>query len=138
MSERRPVMERLVSKATGQFRKPSQVTVHATLCICQLLWAGMHIVVNGPLDHLEPFCFAMTRIGLALPFLAVFAWHERPSLPSRKELAWAAFFGCTGIGGSQSLILLGNKLAGASVVVAMQPSIPVYVALLSWAMGAVG
>jgi len=81
-------MERLVSKATGQFRKPSQVTVHATLCICQLLWAGMHIVVNGPLDHLEPFCFAMTRIGLALPFLAVFAWHERPSLPSRKELAW--------------------------------------------------
>lgn len=55
--------------------------------------------------------------------------------PGWRDLPWLIMLGILGIGIPQSLVFVGNHLAGAAYAPILVPTTPVYVALLSAAFG---
>ena len=55
--------------------------------------------------------------------------------PGWREAPWLLLLGVMGVGIPQSLVFVGNHLAGAAYAPILVPTPPVYVALLSAAFG---
>ena len=55
--------------------------------------------------------------------------------PGWREVPWLIMLGVLGIGIPQSLVFVGNHLAGAAYAPILVPTTPVYVAVLSAAFG---
>lgn len=92
---------------------------------------------KAALQYIPPFPFAALRVCAAVPFLWALACRAEPArgAPDRATLARLAFLGAAGVYGPQGLVFLGVQLAGPQATAIMQPTIPVYVALMSWATG---
>lgn len=89
------------------------------------------------MQHIPPLPFAALRVCAAVPFLWAIARRVEPERRAldRRTAAWLAFFGLVGVYAPQGLILVGVHMAGPEPTAFMQPTIPVYVALLTWATG---
>ena len=55
--------------------------------------------------------------------------------PGRRDVPWLIVLGVLGVGIPQSLVFVGNHLAGAAYGPILVPTTPVYVGLLSAAAG---
>lgn len=110
----------------------------ARSCSCPKRTSALRAVSSkAALQHIPPFPFAAIRVAAAVPFLWLLA---RRAEPERRPLdlravAWFAFLGMVGVYAPQGLILVGVHLAGPEPTAFLQPTIPVYVALLTWATG---
>lgn len=96
---------------------------------------------KAALAYIPPFPFAALRVCAAVPFLWAIARHAEPAAPvapatDRWALARLGFLGLAGVYAPQGLIFVGVQMAGPQPTAIMQPTIPVYVALLSWLTGA--
>lgn len=87
--------------------------------------------------YLPPFTFGALRVLLALPALWIFARAVEPGPhPCRlRDILVHLFLGITGITGPQGLIFVGVRLTSPDVVAIFQPTIPVWVALLTAVLG---
>ena len=92
---------------------------------------------KAALRYIAPFPFATLRVAIAVPCLWALARVIEPGPPPRhlRAIAAYAFLGFTGVYLPQGLIFVGVKMVGPDVVAIMQPTVPVFVALLSSALG---
>ena len=112
-------------------KAPSPWALHATLVGVQLAFAAMAVSAHTALEHIPPLQFAAVRIMLGLPGLAALAWREGGALTWRMA-AWGVPLS-VGMVGAQILVFVCNHWVGTAPTGALQPIMPVFCALLSWA-----
>ncbi|CAG9462610.1 unnamed protein product [Pedinophyceae sp. YPF-701] len=115
---------------------PPPALCHLVLFVNQFLFSSMHVWSSDGLSDIPPFVYAALRLSVALPFLLAMALAEgglrRVELADAPHLLTMGFFG---VGLTQSLIFVGNKMAGPAITAILQPSIPVWTGTLGAALG---
>lgn len=96
------------------------------------------VMSKAALQQISPFTFATLRVAIAVPCLWALARLLEPGGCPRhtRAIAAYAFLGFTGVYLPQGLIFVGVKMVGPDVVAIMQPTVPVFVAIISAAIGA--
>ena len=112
-------------------KAPTPWALHLTLVGAQLAFAAMAVSAHTALEHIPPLQFAAVRITLGLPGLAALAWREGGALTWRMA-AWGVPL-AVGMVGAQILVFVCNHWVGTAPTGALQPIMPVFCALLSWA-----
>ena len=97
----------------------------------QLAFAAMGVSAHWAIRYVAPVHFAAVRITLGLPGLAWLAHREGARLTWRV-VAWGVPL-AAGMVGAQVLVFVCNAQVGAAPTSALQPAMPVFVALFSWA-----
>lgn len=100
--------------------------VHLYLLAVQLSFAGFHVAGKLIFRQLSPLALAGFRVGVATPFLLLFAWHHDRLLPSRRDLPMLALLGLLGVCLNQMLFVLGLERTTATSAAILMPSIPVF------------
>ena len=109
-----------------------------TTLACSLITTPVLAVsTKTALQYLPAFTFGALRVLLALPALWMFARAVEPGHHpcSLRDVLVHVFLGITGITGPQGLILVGVRMTSPDVVAIFQPTIPVWVALLTAVLG---
>ena len=103
---------------------PSQALVHGALILNQFLFSMLHITSKPALAHIPPLCFATLRLSMAVPLLGLAGYLERgfPDI-STRDVALLMAMGVVGVSVPQTLIFVGNELAGPAVISIMQASL---------------
>eukprot|EP00192_Tetraselmis_astigmatica_P006068 CAMPEP_0117685656 /NCGR_PEP_ID=MMETSP0804-20121206/21898_1 /TAXON_ID=1074897 /ORGANISM="Tetraselmis astigmatica, Strain CCMP880" /LENGTH=521 /DNA_ID=CAMNT_0005497027 /DNA_START=188 /DNA_END=1754 /DNA_ORIENTATION=+ len=119
---------------------PNVGAVMGVLLLNQFLFATMHNVSHTALHYIPPVMFAFFRMLFSLPFLWFVSRMEinasgKPVEITQRVVVWTFGCGLAGVAGAQTLVLLGNALAGPSLTAIMQPGIPVYTAIIAAALG---
>ncbi len=109
--------------------------VVAVLLLVQASFSSLHVVGRLVLDELSPFALAGTRVLLAAPLLALWAWrHDRRGVP-RCEWPELLRLGLLGIFANQLLFLLGLSLTSATTAALWMPTIPILTAAAATVLG---
>jgi len=125
------------NSASSLKTSPSPTSVHGVLLTNQLLFSLMHGLVNPALGFIPPFCFAFGRLVIALPFLSTVAFFSDGTLAKvdYRIAKYIVALGILGIALPQSLIYVGNHLAGAAITSCFAPVTPVMTAFFGWVLG---
>lgn len=119
----------------------SDLTVHAVLLVINLIYGLWHTLAHRTLEHLHPLALTLARTMIANVPLCILAciesrvWTPFQLKVSRTMLMWSALLGFLLASAAGILLFYGNELAGAANTAAMQPTLPVVTALLSYFCG---
>lgn len=114
---------------------PSALCVHAVLIGVQLIFGVGSVVGKLGVARFNPLLFALIRELIAALLLMLIAWHRDGLLLPRRRDA-AVFLGCGFcLFSNQASFIIGDKLAGAVIGSAWQPTQPVFTLLISLLLG---
>ena len=117
-------------KLTSEYR-PSALRVHSALITGQVLFGGGSVVGKLGVATFNPMMFALIREAVAGVLLMLWAIYQDGWL--RPKLADTGIFLACGIFifTNQACFIVGDKLAGAVIGSAWQPTQPVFTLLIS-------
>lgn len=109
-------------------------STYALLIFPPLCWAGNFIAGRAVADQVPPLALASIRWGLALCFLAPFAWR---TVLTQRVVLWQARWlvlgtALTGVLGFNLLVYWGLHTTSASHGLILNACIPFLVAILGW------
>ena len=136
MEERRADPEPLVASAeAGRERPPSVWRVHAALITTQCIFGGGSVVGHLGVSKFNPMVFALIRETSAGVLLLLYALHrDGIRAPKRRDIP--LFLACgLFIFANQACFIVGDKLAGAVLASAWQPTQPVFTLAISLCLG---
>jgi len=114
---------------------PSALLVHSALITGQVLFGGGSVVGKLGVASFNPMMFALIREGVAGVLLLAWAIYKdgfrRPKLADTGVFLACGFFIFT----NQACFIVGDKLAGAVIGSAWQPTQPVFTLLISMLVG---
>jgi hypothetical protein len=125
-TSRAGTIARLMERGRQLYHHPPGWLPMVVLLQNQVLFALMHVLAKPALQYLPPIGLALMRVSLAVPLLFLLAKVEGSlSKIGRKDASYMVFLGVVGVALPQTLIFVGNKLAGPNIVAIMAPAAPV-------------
>ena len=121
--------------ATAAKRRPSVWLSHGTLILAQCIFGGGSVVGKLGVARFNPLVFALIREAAAGALLLLWALRCDGCVPLRRGRDAWLFLGCgVFIFTNQAAFIVGDKLAGAVLASAWQPTQPVFTLLISIAL----
>jgi len=118
--------------ATAAKRRPSVWLSHGALILAQCIFGGGSVVGKLGVARFNPLVFALIREAAAGALLLLWALRRDGCVPLRRGRDAWLFLGCgVFIFTNQAAFIVGDKLAGAVLASAWQPTQPVFTLLIS-------
>ena len=118
--------------ATATKRRPSIWLSHGALILAQCIFGGGSVVGKLGVEKFNPLVFALIREVAAGALLLLWALRRDGCVPLRRGRDAWLFLGCgVFIFTNQAAFIVGDKLAGAVLASAWQPTQPVFTLLIS-------
>ena len=122
-----PEPEGLPAAPPAAKRRPSLWLSHGALILAQCIFGGGSVVGKLGVERFNPLVFALIREAAAGALLLLWALCHDGCVPLRRGRDAWLFLGCgVLIFTNQAAFIVGDKLAGAVLASAWQPTQPVF------------